>query len=393
MLNKIQNMTRILSILIMCLVSVFANAQTIHWLTFIDTTDPNVGKLDINGREVLYNHFVNVVNAAVTEKGYKANIQDIYGQSLTPQKCKDIVKNLNVSSDDVVVFYYIGHGTHGTVGGNPWPMMFMGQNNPNNLVRLKEDVHDVLLSKGARLTATIGMCCNVYQNIPRNETPSFGVNYGNTYLTETEKKAIQEMFLGHKGDFLLSSASPGQSSVGGNTPLGPMDLFTCVLVKNFEDSASEGELEWNTLFNDVKSVVNGVTQGQQTPIFTAHLSKAPIIINQPPKPQPVPTPTPTPAPNQDWLNQVGVALDNLIDVRQSETARIDQASELKQIFASNAVVKIIGQDGNVVVDKSSANDFIGRLATSRIILKVTPVNVTINSGKITELKVKEVYKK
>lgn len=377
--------------LLVSILPMVVSAQTIHWLTFIDTTDPNVGKLDINGREVLYNHFVNVVNAAATEKGYKANIQDIYGQSLTPQKCKDIVKNLNVASDDVIVFYYIGHGTHGTVGGNPWPMMFMGQNNPNDLVRLKEDVHDVLLSKGARLTATIGMCCNVYQNIPRNETPSFGVNYGNTYLTETEKKAIQEMFLGHKGDFLLSSASPGQSSVGGNTPLGPMDLFTCVLVKNFEDSASEGELEWNTLFNEVKSIVNGVTQGQQTPIFTADLSKAPIVKKQSSGTSPVPVPTPIP--NQDWLNQVGVALDNLIDVRQSETARIAQASKLKQIFATNAVVKVIGQDGNVVVDKSSADDFIGRLSTSRIILKVTPVNVSVNGDKITELKVKEAYKK
>lgn len=374
------------------------SAQTIHWLTFIDTTDPNVGKLDINGREVLYNHFVNVVNAAVTEKGYKTNIQDIYGSTLSPQTCKDIVSNLNVASDDIVIFYYIGHGTHGTVGGSPWPMMFMGHDDPNDLVRLEDDVHKVLLSKGARLTATIGMCCNVYQNIPRTDTPSFGVNYGNTFLTDTEKKAIQKMFLEHKGDFLLSSASPGQSSVGGNTPLGPMDLFTCVLVKNFEDSASEGDLEWSTLFNDVKAVVNNVTQGQQTPIFTSNLSKAtairPVLPGETPVTVTPPTPTPASASsNQDWLNRVGVALDNLIDVRQSEKGRIAQASELKKIFASNAVVKVMGQDGNVVVDKSSASDFIGRLSTSRILLKVTPVNVSLNGNKITELKVKEVYKK
>lgn len=374
------------------------SAQTIHWLTFIDTTDPNVGKLDINGREVLYNHFVNVVNAAVTEKGYKTNIQDIYGSTLSPQTCKDIVSNLNVASDDIVIFYYIGHGTHGTVGGSPWPMMFMGHDDPNDLVRLEDDVHKVLLSKGARLTATIGMCCNVYQNIPRTDTPSFGVNYGNTFLTDTEKKAIQKMFLEHKGDFLLSSASSGQSSVGGNTPLGPMDLFTCVLVKNFEDSASEGDLEWSTLFNDVKAVVNNVTQGQQTPIFTSNLSKAtairPVLPGETPVTVTPPTPTPASASsNQDWLNRVGVALDNLIDVRQSEKGRIAQASELKKIFASNAVVKVMGQDGNVVVDKSSASDFIGRLSTSRILLKVTPVNVSLNGNKITELKVKEVYKK
>lgn len=390
-------MIRRLLIMLISILPMALSAQTIHWLTFIDTTDPNVGQIDKNGREVLYNHFVNVVNAAVTEKGYKTNIQDIYGSTLTPQKCKDIVTNLNVAPNDIVIFYYIGHGTHGTVGGDVWPMMFMAQDNPNFLIPLKW-VHDQLKAKGARLTATIGMCCNVYQGINRTSTPSFGVNYGNTFLTDTEKNAIQKMFLEHKGDFLLSSASPGQSSVGGNTPLGPMDLFTCVLVKNFEDSASEGDLEWSTLFNDVKAVVNNVTQGQQTPIFTSNLSKAtavrPVLPGETPVTVTPPTPTPASASsNQDWLNRVGVALDNLIDVRQSEKGRIAQASELKKIFASNAVVKVMGQDGNVVVDKSSASDFIGRLSTSRILLKVTPVNVSLNGNKITELKVKEVYKK
>lgn len=384
-------------ILLAIVLPTLADAQTIHWLTFIDTTDKNVGQIDKNGREVLYNHFVNVVNAALTEKGYKTNIQDIYGTTLTPQKCKDIVSSINCAPNDIVVFYYIGHGTHGTVGGDVWPMMFMAQDNPNYLIPLKW-VHDQLKAKGAKLTATIGMCCNVYQGINRTSTPSFGVNYGNTFLTDTEKSAIQQMFLDNKGDFLLSSASPGQSSVGGNTPLGPMDLFTCVLVKNFEDCASEGSLDWNSLFSDVKAVVNEVTEGQQTPIFVANLSKATATPTPAPAAAPVvvtpPSSTPTSAStNQDFMNLVGIALDNLIDVRQSESARIAQASEIEKIFTSNAIVKVIGQDGNVVVDKSSADDFIGRLATSRILLKVTPVNVVLSGNKISELKVKEAYKK
>ena len=371
------------------------NAQTIHWLTFIDTTDPNVGKIDVNGREVLYNHFVNVVNAAVKEKGYQSNIQDVYGTSLTPQKCKDIITNLNISPNDVVIFYYIGHGTHGEVGGDDWPLMWMAQDDPNKLIPLKW-VHDQIKAKGAKLTATIGMCCNVYQPVKRNSTPSFSVNYGNTYLTDTEKESIQKMFLENKGDFLLSSASPGQSSGGGDTALGPMDFFTCVLVKAFEEYAYSGELEWDALFSVVKDVINEVSEGQQTPIFVSNIKHAPAAPIPAPTPAPVavvpPTPTPASAStNQDWINRMGVALDNLIDVRQSESARIAQASELEKIFTSNAVVKVMGQDGNILVDKSSADDFIGRLATSRILLKVTPVNVVVNDNKISELKVKEAY--
>lgn len=84
-------MLRKIVILLAIILPSIAYAQTIHWLTFIDTTDPNVGKIDVNGRDILYNHFVNVVNAAIKEKGYKSNVIDVYGAVLTPQKCKEIV--------------------------------------------------------------------------------------------------------------------------------------------------------------------------------------------------------------------------------------------------------------------------------------------------------------
>lgn len=385
--------------IITVLCAFITNAQTIHWLTFIDTTDKNVGAIDKNGRDVLYNHFVNVVNAALTEKGYKANIQDIYDTNLSPEKCKSIITNLNCQSNDIVVFYYIGHGTHGQPGGDIWPMMFMGQSNPNRLIPLKW-VHEQLKSKGARLTVTIGMCCNVYQNIPRTSTPSFGVNYGNVYMTDTEKTAIQQMFLESKGDFLLSSASPGQSSLGGDTPLGPMDLFTCVLVKNFEDSASEGNLEWESLFNDVKIVVNNVTESEQTPVFVSNLTKVAPAPVATPNPEPVniaPTQSPTQeeevVSDSELLQAVSSALDKLIDTRLSESSRLHQANIIKSVFTSDAVVKVMSQDGNIVVDKSAATDFVDRLFTSRILLKVVPVGISLRNDKIASLKVKEIYKK
>lgn len=390
-------MIRKLIIVLISALPLLTNAQTIHWLTFIDTTDPEVGQIDVNGRKVLYNHFVNVINAALLEKGYKANVQDIYGTTLSPEKCKEVVTNLRVAPNDVVVFYYIGHGTHGTVGGDPWPMMLLGDGSFQKLVPLKW-VHEQLKSKGARLTATIGMCCNVYQQVARSSMPTFSVNYGGTYLTDTEKRSIQKMFLENKGDFLLSSASPGQSSVGGETVLGAMDFFTCVLVKLFEECASSGELEWNELFSEVKDYIHQATKGQQTPIFVANLSRSAAAPVPAPSNAPV-TATP-PAASQETasndseiLNQLGLIFDRLIDVRQSEESRISQASTFERIFSENAIVKVLGQDSDMVVDKSTASDFIGRLATSRILLKVVPVNVVFSGNKIAELRVKEIYQK
>ena len=46
-------MKKILLTACAALMCVFANAQTIHWLTFIDTTDPNVGRIDVYGRQII----------------------------------------------------------------------------------------------------------------------------------------------------------------------------------------------------------------------------------------------------------------------------------------------------------------------------------------------------
>ena len=69
-------MKKILLTLSLLLITVMSQAQTIHWLTFIDTKDENVGEVDVLGRKVLYGRYINLVNAALASKGYTAKIYD-----------------------------------------------------------------------------------------------------------------------------------------------------------------------------------------------------------------------------------------------------------------------------------------------------------------------------
>lgn len=117
----------------MGVLTIVTNAQTIHWLTFIDTEDAKVGKLDVTGRNVLYSRFVNVVNAALHDAGYKSDIHDIYDSALSPEKCKSEVQNLRCDENDIIVFYYIGHGTHAASESNPYPQMLLGCDLSKNL--------------------------------------------------------------------------------------------------------------------------------------------------------------------------------------------------------------------------------------------------------------------
>ena len=47
-------MRKLLFCLLISLFTLSAQANTIHWFTFVDTTDPNVGAFDVTGRELLY---------------------------------------------------------------------------------------------------------------------------------------------------------------------------------------------------------------------------------------------------------------------------------------------------------------------------------------------------
>lgn len=126
-------------------------AKTIHWLTFIDTTDGvgkpegGVGEIDQNTRKILYARWINLINASLSEQGYGVNIVDIYGSKTSPENCKNIINDLQCDSEDIVMFYYVGHGTENT-SISKFPLMLMAQTNVNKFIPLTW-VHETLKKK------------------------------------------------------------------------------------------------------------------------------------------------------------------------------------------------------------------------------------------------------
>ena len=91
---------RILLSMLLLWASAGMYASTIHWITFINTNDPNVGELDDNARKVLYDKFVNKVSSEVSKYGYDANIYDYYWTVF--KICNVIVLMLSYSTSSVM---------------------------------------------------------------------------------------------------------------------------------------------------------------------------------------------------------------------------------------------------------------------------------------------------
>lgn len=302
-LSTKNEMNKFVITLLACFVMSVINAQTIHWLTLTDTEDPNIGKLNKTGNKILHERFINAVNSVLLETGYKADIHYINGGTLSPEECISKVLDFKCETNDIVVFYYIGHGLHIETDSTQLPSMIFSIKSVPKYVPLNW-LHEKLKAKGARLLVTIGDCSNIQMrsfvedltlSIKDDDISSIKEEYEDVLpeppmppkpptrqahieLTNAQRTSIQNLFLACKGNIIISSASLGQDSFGGRTSFGNMDFFTAAFVAAFEDSANDDGTKWNDLLNKTKKTVEEFTEGKQIPLWISTLS--PITVTK-----------------------------------------------------------------------------------------------------------------
>lgn len=394
-----------------------AQAQTIHWLTFIDTTDKDVGEMDKNGQALLFSRFRNVVNAALASYGYTADNQEFFGNQLTPQNCKSAVERLRCEPNDIAVFYYIGHGTHAAQETNNFPQMLMGKGwSEERMFIPLYWVHEQMKSKGARLCLTIGMCCNPIQIASAKDRPtfsssSFRYNYGSSYLSDAEIDRILTLFLESKGSIIQASAAVGELSWGYKfQDMGMIDSFTRFLILQFEDMMKKGStLTWNSFLGAIGNNVSAwqkevVAQNPDMIVKAQQESYSPyqdpineIRIERCSRPIIDKSPTPPNPDNADGKNLEEIMEECLSYISHADnplSKRIATGQRMKQYFAPSAKVKILSQDGDRVVNSKDATDYISLTSKVSILLNVEFIALDVNQqGLITKLEVKEYYRK
>ncbi|MBQ8051766.1 MAG: caspase family protein [Bacteroidaceae bacterium] len=401
-------MKRNILLLLLACVAMFAQARnTIHWITFVDTTDPNVGQIDVNTEKLLYSKWIQVINSALAEKGYKADIHRYNGSQTSPENCKSIVTSLSADKDDIIVFYYVGHGARAMQDKSRYPQMLLAQTYENKCVPL-EWVHRELKKKGARLTITFGMCCNSYAEVlSAKDNIAFFANKGVAYVNTDDKTNIQKLFLNNTGDIIMSSSQAGQSSWGKYIEgIGDTDYFSYNLMRVFNNYVSKSYVpDWESILTDVQTLVNNQTLAdsrrsnveQQTPIFD-------INVSQVTEPEPTVSDkdideakkdVANSVPDSDDFNQqLTAAFDLIINPGIPRTKRRELGYTLRQYFASDAVIRVYAQDFDLVIDKDDLDGFFSRITFSEKLLKVLAVKCSFNSGgKIKDLYIREYYKR
>lgn len=196
--------------LLVLLTSFSAEAATLHAVLVCDTTADNIAESVQADYTTLHNELTKI--ASNTSMGY--NEISFTGNGIDAD-ILDKINQLGFGTDDVVFFYFSGHGYRtDSKGGNQWPNMYLTP------VKRGIDLLEVvtlLRAKQPRLLLAIADSCN--NVIPDKFAPPL-INVRRQALmmkAPSVKSNYKQLFLNSAGTIIISGCIPGQVSWGTQT--------------------------------------------------------------------------------------------------------------------------------------------------------------------------------
>ncbi len=168
--------------------------------------------------------------------GLRLVFRQLSGNNLTIDQTRNLLSNLQVASDDVVYFYYSGHG--GNPGDSIWPTLYFTSSTSWGDEVSFDEVVETLRPKNPRLLIVMTDCCNSYMDsgYPAFRPLPFG---------SADQQSFRHLFLDFQGTVLVTGCAPGEYSLGGP---GQGGVFSYNFMESFYDLARSGQMvTWETL--------------------------------------------------------------------------------------------------------------------------------------------------
>lgn len=188
------------------------------------------------------------------------------GQDITANRLKSVLQNLNCSPQDIVFFYYTGHGGRAQNDPNTkFPQLLCKPTSDgwsdNNMIPV-DYVSKIITQKHPRFHIVFTDCCN---NESRFITPKTGMytSKGATVIKETTKRLYQTFLKNKQGHVIVSSSQPGQISNCMDYEPGMGMASFSFLVKIELAEESQPNIGWNTLLSKASKRTDTMAREQQ----------------------------------------------------------------------------------------------------------------------------------
>lgn len=428
-------------ILLVLLVALMCNSAMatgkIRIIILADTRDGRIGcgiqtnvamTLDITSSIAACLNKVDDYESPIVMDGFKCNRDELRRQ-LTSFKC---------SSDDIVLFFYFGHGARSFQDKSRFPQMQLKDEKGNFTDATHvpiEEVKDILLAKEPRFLLVMGDCCNseLSDLSPKTNSLVTSADGGSEYDPRL-KKMLQRLFLESEGFVITTGSTAGESgwyrvSRERNNDCSLENSFGYFTINFWGTIAdcTDGNITWDKMMKSVSDNTYRFTKKREDEDVTHKMkSQRPIYeiggrtqrrqtpqMNQDKPEQPNQDRTEQPKqvspeqPKQDSpkkpqidrpINDDTPLLSALVAVasdRNTDSYREKQAEKvMRQYFASNARVEIVARNGHTIVESESVQQFFDRISIADRLRNFSiHQKETDSSGKITYLLVHEIYEK
>lgn len=247
----------ILSALFLCfltLLPMMAQAGNLISIIIADTKDSSIG--DSVDRDFTNMRSKTAEIAKYTKmKEVKVHLRD---SEANPQRLSRILDELKVNKDDVVVFFYAGHGFHPRAQkkSTPWPSMTFSSGGKSISY---DSVMKGLEQKKPRLLLTVADTCN---SLTRGLEDNEGIRASpkvDSYVLEHNYK---QLFVETTGSIKVTSSSVGESAWGGRSG----GIFTNAFINNLNAAVeSRNGIDWKVILEKTSKKTTQETANKNSP--------------------------------------------------------------------------------------------------------------------------------
>ena len=366
-------------------------ANTLHAISFCATEASNIAE----GVKLDYENFLMETAILADQLGYDRKMYAFPHEVCTKENLYNVLNQLQCSPDDIVIFYYSGHGGRNDNDKSEFPQMCLKYNYYQNANFVP--VHEVqtrLANKNARLALILTDCCNVADSgiSPKLiEAPARGATPNEADVAQRMRK----LFLNAKGMLTFTGSQKNKPSYGPDEIGGLFSVSFWTALHN----VGKGSInpDWVTVVDTTKKLTAYLSKNNQHPMAQNNIVAASASTNNVPST----TTTVAVAPNPNPVNATNSPLSNDIQRLLSISPSYDSDSRLAiahDIISSrctpSAMVQVVGRDRTTVVETRRADSYFNALAISPHVKSIAVLEERAdNSGRVSYIKIHEIRNK
>lgn len=356
------------------------HAQTFHLILFCNTIDEKIGASCEKDHNLVYQEASTIADYL----NYDIKYYDYYGQNCSREKLLGLLADLNCAANDIVMFYYSGHGVHAAADPGSFPQMCLKYSGyQQDMFVPVRTVKEALDKKNAQLSIILTDCCNNIADWVSAKGYFEGMGKASE-IKEVEAKYYRQLFSQHKGSVVITGSKKGQYSLcNKNGGFFTLSFFAAM------DQVGLGKVapDWNQVAKSLTASTLNITGNRQEPFGSINVSRINSTVGS------VGGGNTGGGSSFETTTRAQKLFKSLLDKRTSLTDRFSIADNAKEVlFTRNAKIRIVGRDQKTTIGVDDIDAYLSKICLDNKIVSVSVITETVDvADKYSYLVVHEVY--